>query len=997
MLQGVDCVAAMRENTVGICVLFAAIASFISLCILLARDIRRPRTARDIANDMETADPTIQDSLNCSVEIEQRSTPEKNDVEKLLLDRTERFFEEHSAELVSPQQRRYRGGLLLTLASVAAIALIGEFTPVGQKASCRLEEWLTGTPTGIVLIAPTERSVIIHSDVRVQVSVKRGPTSATIHTRDANGETLSVPMHPVDNEPGVSSLTLYDLTVPTRFKITTDILETPWFELTTYPEPKFTAITLQTVPQPYTGAEPQHFNEFQDISIIDGDAVQLALNLENGSAVSLKSSDETLSLQPKGTNQFTLDFLPKTTASWEVVVSDIAGHPHTTANFTINVTPDQPPVIERIEPPEDAKLKPRDSLHFAATAADDFGLTEFELQYRVIGQQKQSRDLMDAYDKNTREATADFLWDIASMNLPPGSVIACMLVASDNRRPTPNTTRCDAFYITVVPDPEEISSEGDSTSEDFKIDISDLIAESKRLLRATWDLRSLDNVPQTMLDETLTALKDLRIETLRRMAEIQKLAHAPAVPEPFHSLFKACASELDDAVSALQSLGADDSITHQENALAALVRIESELLKNKAKSDKAKSNGNQGDEQKSEQKEGESSEDGEEKSSEEARKLEESIRKLQEIIAKQDALNTASRRADSPAAMLAETQQAIRADAGTLQQTLNNTETAAAARGHLQAARNEMGGAVTAFRKSDSQTAAIHGTRAMQQLIETLDQLQKALRQLDANQANALAKETERLAQEQMEAARHSEELKQQDSQEERTKARKHQDELRSQTEKLQRKMEALADALEGTLPETARQLRDHSRIITKDDILGRQKKASNALLYRRFDRASDEQQKASEALGKLAGALAETVRTMPQYTPEQLRQMMKQLKDAADATRQAMNDENAERATQKLQRQRQRTEQLLEELGRTLKDQRISEAAKAMADGIGDSENANMAQSLLDTLQKAQEITAEYLQRLERGQSIQLHREFVTPPDKYRRLVEEYFKGLGR
>ena len=602
MLQGVACLVTMRENTVGVCVLFSAIASFISLFVLLARDIRQPRTARDIAHDMEAADPTIQDALNCSLEIEQRSTSEINDIEKLLITRTERFFEEHSAELIPPQQRRYRGGLLLALASVVAIALIGEFTSVGQKAACRLEEWLTGKPTGIILLAPQEPSVIIHSDVVVQASVRRGPTSATIHTVSSNGESLSVPMHPVASEPNVSTITLYDLTDTTRFKITTDILETPWFELATYPEPKFTAITLQTVPQPYTGAEPQKYNDFQDLSIIDGDAVQLELTLENGSAVSLKSSDETLALQPKGANQFTLDFLPKTTAAWDVVVMDMAHHPHTTTNFTINVTPDQPPVIERLTPAEDAKLKPRDSLHFAVAASDDFGLTEFALQYRVIGQQPQRRDLMDSHEKNTRETTADFLWDIAQMDLQPGSVIACMLVASDNRRPTPNTTRSDAFYITVVPDPEEISAEGDSASEELKIDISDLIAESKRLLRATWDLRSLEHIPQTMLDETMTALKDLRIEALRRMAELQKLAHAPAVPEPFHSLFNACAAELDKAVSALQSLGTDDSITHQENALAALVGIESELLKNKAKSDKAKSEGQQSGEQNEQQK-----------------------------------------------------------------------------------------------------------------------------------------------------------------------------------------------------------------------------------------------------------------------------------------------------------------------------------------------------------------------------------------------------------
>ncbi len=996
LLQAVDCFVTLRETTVGLWILGAVATSFLSLCVFLARDLRRPRTATDIARDMEAANPELQDALNCTLELETRNNLELNNIEKLLTDRTENTFEARSAELVPPQKRRFRGGFLLALLSAVAIVWIGEFTSVGQKAACWLEELLTGRPTGILLLEPTERAVLVHSDVRIQVRVQRGPTEATIHTRSANSELMDVPMHPVADSQGVSTITLYDFTENTRFKITTDLLETPWIELSTYPEPKFSEISLQTVPQAYTGAAPQKFNDFQDMSIIDGDAVQLELTLENGTAVSLKSPEETLPLQAKGMRH-RLDFLPKKTAQWDVVVLDAQSHPHTTANFTISVTPDQPPVIERLEPAEDAKLKPRDSLRFSAQASDDFGLTEFTLQYRVVGQSLERRALLDTHSQMQRECAADFLWDIAAMGLEPGNVIACMLVAADNRQPAPNVTRSDAFYITVVPEPDEITAEGDSLSQELKIDIADLIAESKRLLRQTWDISAIDHVPQTLLDETLTALKDLRIEALRRMAEMKELAHAPAVPEPFHSLFNACAAELDAAMNALQALQTDESITRQENALASLVRIESELVKNKVKSDKAKGKGDQGGEQKQEQAD-EKQEEEEQQASRESKKLEESISKLQEIIARQDALNASARHADTPDALLAEKQQSIRADASLLQQNLNNIESAAAASRHLQLARNEMSGSVTAFRTHDSQAAAIHGNRAQQQLLETLSQLENALRQLDTNQAHALAKQSEQLARQQRQAAMRSEELKQQpDAQNLRMEARKRQDALRSLTEKLQRQINSLAETLESTFPDTARQLQKHSKDITKDDILGKQKKASNALLYKRFDRAKAEQQNASEALERLSKALAETASSMPNYTPEQLRQMLKQLNDAADETRQAMNDENTPRAAQRLQQQRQRTERLLDELKKTLDDHRLSEAGSHLPDGFGEGENAQKAQQLLDTLKKAQEITAEYLQRFERRQSIQLHREYVTPPDKYRRLVEEYFKGLGQ
>ncbi|MBP5640433.1 MAG: hypothetical protein J6X55_13195, partial [Victivallales bacterium] len=516
LLQAVDCIACLRESTTGQLTILATAVSALSMFFFLFLDFRHPRKAANVAKDIECSEPQFKDALNCTIELEQQPADKLNDVERLLVQRTNRVFDDNEKQILSSQRKRYRHSLPLLLTAILSIILLGEFSPVCQKAFCWLEEKITGVSTGIVIISPQENSFLIHSDIRVQVGVHRGPTAATIHYQTSGGDCETYPMHPIEDSPGESSIVLYDISGPTQYKITTDLLETPWMELTTYPIPTVKSVSMKTSPQAYTGLQPQSFNEFSDVTIVGGDSVQLEVAIENGSAIALKSEDELLSMTPKG-NLYTLDFVPQKTTAWDVVITDMHQRLHTVGNFIITVTPDLPPVIEKQEPAEDAKLKPRDSLRFSVNATDDFGLTKFALVYRIIGKEQTSRDLLTKDSHGTRECNASFLWDISAMKLTPGDVIACMLIAVDNRLPKPNVTRSDAFYVSIIPDAEDITADGESSQKEQKIDISDLIAESKRLLRATWDIQSLESPSETMLEETTIALKDLRIEALRRM------------------------------------------------------------------------------------------------------------------------------------------------------------------------------------------------------------------------------------------------------------------------------------------------------------------------------------------------------------------------------------------------------------------------------------------------------------------------------------------------
>lgn len=1008
VLALLDAVLTLREGTAGPLLLAVLAVSMISLVYGLWRNASGRRfTAVSLAREVEREAGDFHDALVCAVELEEREDA-LNGLEALLLARVRtRFAAEGAALLARVCARRplWRPCVLGVAAAVMFVTLAA-LTPGGRKAGYWLAGLLTGWPPGLEVLAPAPRAAfMVRSDITVTAKVHRWEREAVIEYLGDEGTVEHYPMHAVPNgAAGEFTFTLFEVMRDGRFRVLTPSLATDWQTYRVFERPQLKDVEVTAEPPAYTGLPSQKLTDFQDLTVVTGTALQFTATLLNGTGLTLQTPQaaQLFTAATAAEQSFTLSLTAEESGPCEVQVTGLDGGRQALAQFTLTVLPDLPPVVERREPTDDVKLKPNDTLRLSALATDDFGLRSFRLEYRIIGREGEVRELA-AGAGGAREADVDEIWDVPALGVKEGDMISCMLVAADNRLPLSQVTRNGPFFVSIVPDTAELKAPANGQSqEEETVDMSAVIAESKRLLRQSWELSMLASPPENLLDDTAVGLQDLGIEIARRQTELQEKTKMPALPEPFGSLFKTAVDELAQAVGPLRKRSFEPSIRHQENALAQLLRIENELAKNKAKSDQAKAgkkNSGKKDGEEEQKQQPQADEEGEDGT---AQALEEAIAKLRQAVARQDTLNSLLRRGDGSREAQEQEQRDIRTATRDVDLSLKDVAPAQPARALLGGAQHEMTGAANSVRHGRLPEAAIHGTRAGQQLLEALSQLESIRRQLGQQQVRQLAQEASSLAERQQAAARESAALQEQKAQGQlddarRQQARQEQEALSAKTAALEKKLGKTAQSLEAMSPETAAELENLARQLAQGEVRGHQKKASNALLYKRFEKAVPEQEAAAQQLSELAQSVGQTAAKMPGFTLEELREQLQKLQEAAEAVREAQRSQDGQKAEQAVREARKEGADAAGRLARMLHDRRLEEVAGRLSEEL-DSQNFEQgAAEALSQLGMSLRLAVEALRKLEGGRATVLQRESVQPPGKYRRLVEEYFKGLGQ
>ena len=333
-----------------------------------------------------------------------------------------------------------------------------------------------------------------------------------------------------------------------------------------------------------------------------------------------------------------------------------------------------------------------------------------------------------------------------------------------------------------------------------------------------------------------------------------------------------------------------------------------------------------------------------------------------------------------------------------------------------------MGGVLAGLRNGETQVGVSRSARAVERLQAACAALDALLRQVGAQQVEALAKQARDLAQRQQQAAGQSRDLETQrqrgqNVQDARQQAQKQQSQLAADTEKLRQRLQQRAETLRSMWPDTAAALDDTANAFLTHDIAGHQRKAGNALLYRRFERAADEQAQASQSLSQVASDLGRTAATMPTFSLEELKQRIRELQQATQAMEQAQNaadthdatseresddgspsQESASAAQRRLESARRQAGETTSRLGEMLHDARLQQLGGELSAARGEGDAEHPGQASLDEARQALRLAVEHLLRLERQQpGTLLKAGRLIPPERYRRSVEEYFRRLAK
>lgn len=998
----------MTESTAGILAaggLALAAGAFLVRHVRLI--LRQPGPAA-LALQVEKARPELLDAFVCAVELEQKSaTGRLRPLEQGLLTDMQNQFGGKDAFLAEIFQSRLSWRRFIRHAIVAiALAVMAVRGTAFAKAAWHLRDVLAGKSTGITVELPAAE-MPAGSDARILATVHRWEQQAEIVYDDGSDNgAVRLPM-PATSD-GRFAFTFYSVADTIRFRIVTPALKSAWHHLPVFEPPAVEAVEITVTPLPYTGRAVQKTDTFTDLGLIAGETLSVSLTAPLADRAWLRTdspADATMAFiaDSRGGGsgngrRLTATTVPRGTGQRQVRLEDAAGHRVEGQPFLITVSPDLPPIIELRSPEQDTQLKPGDALRLHAFAGDDFGVSAVTLQFSINGGPRQAVALWK-HSGPDRQLEVEYsqIWDIPALNPAEGDLIAAQVLAADNREPEAQLARSEVFFVVIRPELKSAESDGASGPQK-KMDLSDLLAESKRLLRLTWDVLALADAARTRAAADLTrGVRELELEVRRRFHAIQEESQG-MVAEPLPTLFNACSLELNQAAALLERDLPEESITPQERSLAALVQIETELLRNAMKSKKSQGGEGESEQQNDEQQQQQQDESSQAENARQQReKMRAMLENLRRLVPRQENVNENAGKPGAILPALAAKQDGIGDDAAAIRDELGAMADAARATASIGNAEQEMGRASEAWRGEDARTGAIHGARARLQLLAAIRQLEDAIRKASANAIAQLAEQAGQLSEAQKQAAAQSEQAARQGDRPEQSGARAQQEKLQQQTEQLQDRLRQAADDLQEEFPDAAQAVRDAGRQAQSRGLPESQQRAMNALLYKRFDRAAKEQTDAANYLQALANDLHEAGGKLPPMSEEDLRDALQRLQELASRANAATRDQNQERASQQLDRIRGEAAQALQPFADAFQDQRLQQIADDLSMPTGEESPSAAGERLFQQFRAAAAVLEQLLGKMTATQKVRLHRGVVAPPEKYRRQVEEYFKGLGQ
>lgn len=847
----------------------------------------------------------------------------------------------------------------------------------GRHAWGRLGLCLFAPPPIQLNLSPAEE-VSLHQDVILRAMLRRydAPDGVWLEV-DCGGEVRREAMNAVGGE--TWELTLYDVTKNGRVRAVTRKAVSPWERLLVYRAPAPRSVEMVCTSPAYMKGAPRRYGEFQDVKLMEGEILSVKCEMPRGETWRLVSKEvpgrKLVVNSPES-------FLPK---DGTVYYAEFLRFPYVVQGreFQVQVTPDYPPAVDLRSPEDDGEMTPSYIPEWDVCVSDDFGIRSVELHYAVDDQEEQHWELWRGED-DPRELKLRKTPDFGT--LEPGQVVLAWVEARDNREPQSRLGRGRAVFLTVkeerteMPMPEN-QSPGDTRQQ--AMSISDLIAEAKRLLRDTLGLSRGEGIMKAgdASRRCLDLSQDLRNLSQAIRGREAQIAHAASVPflDPSVGgpLFQA-SQAVGEAAVMVQEGQVEKSMLPQRRALSLLSRLEALLARNAQSM--AGGGGGQGEGQSA----GEGSGEQEGRPSREDRGDRSlSLEKLQQALEEVQHLRNSLQ--DLYPDLGPKDRQRIQEmteRAGALVPQVAAQEGGSQAVEPLRNGTAELKAAGEALQGKALSQAQMRVQRALVSLGTAEEALARALRQEARLQMERLTRQATDLAQRQEAlAAENQGRDASEGGMSQRREARERQEALGRETQALQQESQEVARELARRFPQAASALESMiAQSPLSREVGGAQNRASNALLYGRYDLAAENQQQAAEGLRQWSGHLAQASQEIPLYGTRELEQALSELQTMRERVMSSLDTEGGEGV-------REASRRLLEELGKAFGMPRLAQLSEKSAQG--------RPEGAVSALEEAGELLRQELKRLQGNTGRELMWNASPPPRKYRQQTQEYFRRL--
>lgn len=390
----------------------------------------------------------------------------------------------------------------------------------------------------------------------IVAKVRRAGPVARLRWRSAGEPWVEAEMAP-GRAPEVHSFQISDIESPVEYEVRWERISSPVYRLSVWEPPRVEAIDLNYRYPEYLGLPPREVAGGGNIAAVQGTEVDIrvASNKELKRAALVFESGRELPLQREDKTHWVgmLKLERDDRYHVELIDSEDEANP-VLRSYDVLARPDAPPTIQIRFPRGDSDATALDEVPFEFQVEDDFGLSDYGLEYRIGGGEpvRVSLRSADVEGESQGEATGHHALALENLGLEAGDLVTWAAWATD-RRPgrQPYEGAGDLYFLQVRPFARRFQEapSGQAGAEAGASGGGGLLQLQKQVLIATWNLRArLASLDAAGLDRERATILEAE---LRILHQVEELAHSAESAKAAAAL-KRLTEELAGAVQALE-------------------------------------------------------------------------------------------------------------------------------------------------------------------------------------------------------------------------------------------------------------------------------------------------------------------------------------------------------------------------------------------------------------------------------------------------------------
>ncbi len=558
----------------------AALAAALAFSAFVLWRLGRPPSDERVARLVEERCPELEDRV-ASAAVLAAARPATGFEELVVADAAERLRRIDVARVVTPARLRRavtRG--LLALAALVAVVSLGS-TPLGRIARTA---WLHASPAVAELaVEPGDFRLVAGQPLRVRARFEDGGGTAA-----RTPPVLSVldGMAPRDVRMRPSGdgyvAEFPSVTRSFRYRVGAAAFTSPDYFVEALSPPRVMRIDVEYVYPSFTGLAPRSEEGGGDLFAPAGTAARLVVHTDkpvvDGALV--LSDGRRVALAGAGDARRAATLVVEGDGRYRVRVVDAHGLSNRdTADYLIRATADRPPAVRMLRPGGDREVTPLEEVTIEVRADDDHAVERVDLVYTVVG--RPERTLPFDIPEGVSAVTGVRTFFVEDLAVEPGDVVTYFARARDAGLGGVSTeARSDLYFLEIRPfdnEFEEALSQGGLGPQ--AAEIGRLVALQKQIVVATWRLdqeaegRSDDDV--RAVAEVQGDVRDTAAGTMGAMGRGPGRRGRGAAgddgPAGQGRAMRAAVEAMTAAEAALEALDTSSAIPHETEALNQLL------------------------------------------------------------------------------------------------------------------------------------------------------------------------------------------------------------------------------------------------------------------------------------------------------------------------------------------------------------------------------------------------------------------------------------------